>query len=186
MQRKFYNLHYLFLKKMKTNLLFALLLVALWLGCGQPQTEPVAAVAPTTVLLVRHAEKADDGTNDPELTAEGAARAARLANMLANAGVSRIYSTGYKRTRLTAGPLADERQLEIQEYDPRDQEFITRLVQEHPGERILIVGHSNTVPGMVNTLTGDSSFGNLDDSEYDKLFIVNVSGGKGEALVLSY
>lgn len=140
----------------------------------------------TTFILVRHAEKADDGTSDPGLTAGGQSRAQKLAAMLAPAGVDAVFSTPYQRTRATVAPLAEMARLEVQEYDPQDQDFASGLLGDHAGETLLIVGHSNTIPGMVNALTGTSTYGNLDDMEYDKLFIVHVSGGKGDAMVLSF
>lgn len=140
----------------------------------------------TTLILVRHAEKADDGTSDPGLTIIGQERAQRLASMLAPSGVDAVYSTPYQRTRFTGQPLAELMKLELKEYDPRDQDFIATLAKDHPGETVLIVGHSNTVPMMVNKLIGEQRYEQLDEKEYDKLFIVDVVFGNGKALILSF
>lgn len=140
----------------------------------------------TTVILVRHAEKADDGTSDPALTTIGQERAQRLAGMLAPSKVDAVYSTPYQRTRLTGHPLAKLMNLEMKEYDPRDQDFVATVVKDHPSQTILLVGHSNTVPMMVNNLIGEQRYEQLDEKEYDKLFIVEVASGKGKALVLSF
>jgi hypothetical protein len=41
------------------------------------------------------------------------------------------------------------------------------------------VGHSNTVDDIVNALTGEKSIpGDLQDSEYDNLFVVTYKGKK--------
>ena len=61
----------------------------------------------TQYFLVRHAEKGQDDPKDPSLTAFGEARAQLLADELSKAGITAIYSTGYKRTQQTAQPLAD-------------------------------------------------------------------------------
>lgn len=140
----------------------------------------------TTLILVRHAEKAEDGTSDPVLTPLGRARAQRLAAMLAPAGVSAVYSTPYKRTRLTAQPLAEQEEINLKNYDPRDSNFPSELIRQHPGETILVVGHSNTIPMMVNTLTGSTTYEQLEETEYDKLFVVSVVGDIGQAMLLSY
>ena len=174
---------------MMKNLVRSLLCLCLLLPACQPKENGAAAdvtAKVTTLILVRHAEKADDGTSDPGLTAAGQVRAGKLAAMLAPAGVDAVFSTPYQRTRATAAPLAEQTKLEIQEYDPKDPDFASRLLADHAGETLLIVGHSNTIPGLVNTLTGTSAFNNLDDMEYDKLFIVHVRAGKGDAVVLSF
>lgn len=139
----------------------------------------------TTIVMVRHAEKADDGTSDPALTPLGQARAQRLAAMLAPMEIDAVYSTPYQRTRLTGKPTADLKNLTVRDYAPHDAEFLPKLLNEHPGETVLVVGHSNTIPNLVNALTG-RTFEQLEESEYDKLFIVEVVKGEGRAMVLSY
>jgi len=143
-------------------------------GC-QTTNEPTAPGAPTdptTLFLVRHAEKASDGTTDPPLTEEGHARARALRDMLYAAGIDVIYSTEFKRTRLTAQPLADTLGIDIQSYPPFDSAWTSALPQRHAGEQILIVGHSNTTPALVNHLAG-SSYKQLGEMEYDKVFVVS-------------
>ncbi|PHN08072.1 phosphoglycerate mutase family protein [Flavilitoribacter nigricans] len=166
-----------------------LLLVALLVygcGTGKPQLSAEDLTGTTTIILVRHAEKADDGTSNPGLTPLGQARAQRLAAMLAPTGVNAVYSTPYQRTRLTGLPLAELETLQVTEYDPRDQNFPQQLLAEHVGETVLVVGHSNTIPMLVNALTGTTRYEQLDEMEYDKLFVVNVIGGAGRAMVFSY
>jgi broad specificity phosphatase PhoE len=140
----------------------------------------------TTIILVRHAEKADDGTSNPGLTPLGQARAQRLAAMLAPTGITAVYSTPYQRTRLTGQPTAELEGLRLKEYDPRDQGFTKDLLEKHAGETVLVVGHSNTIPMLVNTLTGTTNFQQLEEMEYDKLFVVSLTKGAGRAMVFSY
>ena len=56
------------------------------------------------MFLVRHAERADNSKDSP-LSASGTERAARLAAMLEDAGITAIYTTEYRRTKETAAPL---------------------------------------------------------------------------------
>lgn len=165
-----------------------LLLVLVLSSCGTSKHQSYNEVLrnTTTVILVRHAEKADDGTTDPSLTPLGRARAQKLAAMLAPTGVTAVYSTPYKRTRLTGQPLAELGKLDILEYAPHDREFLGKLLEKHAGETILVVGHSNTIPNLVNALTGSTNYEQLDEMEYDKLFVVSVINGAGRAMVLSY
>jgi phosphohistidine phosphatase SixA len=131
---------------------------------------------PVVVVLVRHAEKADDDPRDPGLTAEGRARAELLSVMLADAGLTSVWSSDYRRTRSTAGPLAARLGLEVGLYDPSEGEarrmLVERLVST-PG-RHLVVGHSNTIPGLVEALGGDAQ-GGIGDDEYDRLYLLTIA-----------
>ena len=87
----------------RRNLMGMAAAILLLAGCAH-----VMAPEPDrTIYLVRHAEKL--AGDDPSLTPEGAARAELLAETLGDAGIVRIYSTDYARTRGTAAPLAAAR-----------------------------------------------------------------------------
>ena len=131
----------------------------------------------SVVYLVRHAEKASAATDplDPPLSAIGTARAQALAELLADIDLVSIHSTGSRRTRLTAQPVADAQDLEVQTYDPFDRAMIANLVgmlQTTPGSH-LVVGHSNTTPEMVAELGGDPGSAIAED-EYDRLYVVTL------------
>ena len=144
------------------------------------------STALTTVIFVRHAEKADDGTRNPPLDIYGQHRAIRLAQMLHLSDLAGIYSTPFFRTQQTVEPLAKQMGLEIQEYPPLDVEALDQLVADQNGKTILIVGHSNTVPAMVNHLLGSEELSQLGEHEYDKVFVVHVFGDQAQLLQLSY
>lgn len=140
----------------------------------------------TTFILVRHAEKADDGTRDPALSEAGNARAQNLLKALNKTSINAIYSTNYKRTRQTVTPLATEKKLEILTYDGLKMEQIDQMLTDHAGGTILVVGHSNTVPAVANYLSGQT-YKNFDDSEYGNLIIVTLTEkGKGKVTWLTY
>lgn len=156
-----------------------LLLAALALAClGVPRL--VAQDAPTVVYLVRHAEKVDD-SRDPLLSAAGTARAAALAVMLKDAGITHVWSTDFHRTRNTATPTATALGLTVEIYNPgAPAEFVARL-KATPG-RHLVVGHSNTTPGLVKALGGDPQ-GEIVDTEYDRLYIVTLHSAVSSVLI---
>ena len=83
-------------------------------------------------------------------------------------------------------PIAAKLGVEIQTYDPSKQADLALLLKSWKGKTILVVGHSNTVPGLVNLLTGSSTYPNLGDNEYDKLFIVRLENGKSTHEQISY
>lgn len=141
----------------------------------------------TTFILVRHAEKSDDDPRDPSLSAEGEARAKKLAEVLADQSITAVYSTPFKRTKTTAEPIAAAKGLTVETYDFRSQTYLQQMLQKHQGGTILISGHSNTTPMVANTLIGKESFQTLDESEYGMIFIVTVSEiGKGTVTIVKY
>lgn len=129
----------------------------------------------TTFIFVRHAEKMADGSKDPELSDAGKKRAEALAVLLAQTKLDAIYSTKFKRTEMTAAPLAKVLSLSIQNYDGGKLEEIDAMLQKYAGGTVLVVGHSNTTPGIINYLTGRSDYKNFDDSDYGNLVIVSVT-----------
>lgn len=128
----------------------------------------------TTVIVVRHAEKAADGTKDPSLTPEGAARAQRYAAEFGASGLSAVYATPFKRTQETAAPVAAAAGLTVVATDPKDVPYLVELIEdEHRGGKVFVVGHSNTIGPIVQALGGEAP-DEVDDAEYDNVFIVTV------------
>lgn len=152
------------------------------LGCAS--TPPVAE-APTVVFLVRHAEKVDESA-DPELSEAGAERAADLAAALRDAGIERIHSSDYIRTRDTAAPVAAALGIEVELYDPRDLSSLIDLLTR-AGGRHLVVGHSNTTPAAVEQLGGEPGGAIVEGTEYDRLYVVTIGGdGAVSTVTLRY
>ena len=143
---------------------FALLLIMLSAVAAGSQE-----AAFRTYFIVRHAEKADDGTKDPPLTLEGIARAGELAAMLKDAGISGFFASEYQRTQLTVKPLADLAGAEVTVVDAKDYDALIEKCRAVNGN-VVIAGHSNTVPDIVKKLTGREF--EIGHDEYDNLFVV--------------
>lgn len=141
----------------------------------------------TTFILVRHAEKGKDDPRDPNLNAEGLKRAQALNTMLAQADIAALYSSPYKRTKGTVQPIADAKGLEISTYDPRSAAFLEEIMAKYKGKTIVISGHSNTTPNVVNALIGENKFKQLSEDTYGNIYVVSVTEiGKGTVTLLSY
>lgn len=131
---------------------------------------------PVVVYLVRHAEKAEDGTDDPPLSLAGQIRVRVLRQLLSDAGLTHVYTTDWKRTRDTARPFAEALGVEPTIYDPRQLELLAATIRDTPGTHF-VAGHSNTTPMLVAAL-GGSPFGPIDELEYDRLYIVVINPGQ--------
>jgi broad specificity phosphatase PhoE len=162
---------------MRHRLAFALALsialtAGLHAGGGDPPPGPVA-------FLVRHAEKDLAGGADPGLTAEGAARAQRLADLLAGEGIARVLVTDTRRARDTGGPLATRQGLQVELYDPRALAELAAALKKR-GETVLVVGHSNTTDVLARLLGGEPGPPIDEATEFDRLYRVDLGSGATE------
>ena len=141
------------------------------LGTAQAQTGKA-----TTVIVVRHAEKAAQPANDPPLTAEGEARAIALWQARKDANVTAVITTQLARTRMTAAPTVANRGITPDVVNTGNATHIADVaaaVKRHMGQTVLVVGHSNTVPAIVAAL-GATEPAAICDPEYDNLYVVTI------------
>jgi broad specificity phosphatase PhoE len=148
------------------------------------------AAAQHTVILVRHAERADGGAGtpggrtgsmtgapaDPLLSAAGEARATRLAAMLLDAGIKGIFTSEFRRTQDTARPLAAKLGLQIQVVTAKDATGLAAKIKAaHARDTVLIVGHSNTVPELIKVFGGPEV--KIADDDYTGIYVLTPSTG---------
>ena len=137
-------------------------------GCESPVT---------TVILVRHAEKASTPPGDPPLTAAGLARATALVGAVQRARISAIYTTQFQRTQQTAEPLAGELGVATTVFtrgsDPRPhaEHVAEDILARHKGQAVVVVDHSDSVPLIIQAL-GVASPPAIAEAEFDHLFVV--------------
>ena len=125
----------------------------------------------TTYYLVRHAEKACDDCNTCGLSAEGKSRAETLANYLSNKGIDTIFSSQCLRARNTAQPLANQLNKTVTVYQTNQlTAFINTLKSFSNSRQILVVGHSNQIPVMIDSLAHKQV--TIADDDYDNLYII--------------
>jgi len=148
--------------------------------------------ATTTVIFVRHAEKAVLPADDPGLTEAGKQRATELARQLVDAdvvaGIDAIYSTSYRRTEETVQPVATALNLPITSYDAGNTETVMdEIVRAHKGKIVLVVGHSNTVPAMIGNMGASKKVPQISENEYDNIYVVSIPWfGKTKTIRLRY
>ena len=128
------------------HLLAGMLLLAA--GCVAVREE----AQPTQVYVMRHLQ-AGSG-QDPGLSEDGARQARLLAGWFSGRAAPRaIYTSGFRRARETAAPLAARFGLTPKLYDPANTEALVASIAAEAGS-VLVVGHSNTVPDIVERLGG--------------------------------
>ena len=150
-----------------------------------------AAPGVTTVILVRHAE-AEPAGRDPGLTDSGSARAEALSDALRDTAPDRLYASQFRRTQATLAPLAAARGLEVQvdAVDRQDlpgwaREFANKLLRDHAGGTVVVAGHSNTVPMVIEAL-GVDRVPEIPHWQHDNLFVVQVDAAGAGLLHLHY
>jgi broad specificity phosphatase PhoE len=142
----------------------------------------------TTVVLVRHAEKAAP-TGDPGLTAAGEARALALAEAVRQFHLDGVVVTQYRRTQATAAPADAARGL-VPVVVPTaitlaaHADSVAAAIRRFPPRSaVLVVGHSNTLGPIIAAL-GGPAVGDLCDAEYATIFVLTLADAGGPARLL--
>jgi broad specificity phosphatase PhoE len=166
------------------KIFFALLGAVASLVCAAAQAQP------SLVIVVRHAERAPEPKDDPGLSAEGAQRAQALADHLADAKISSIITTELRRTKETALPTARKFGIEPQVVATRRDEVPAHIREVVAAVRalagvVLVVGHSNTVAGIVAGLS-DARPLQLCDTSFSNIFVVDPQPAGGAMLQFKY
>jgi len=139
--------------------------------------------------LIRHAEKDTVNKVDPLLTQAGLARSAKVADIMMGTRVDVIYSTMTMRTLFTVDSLADIKMMQSRPYDNKAlKDLLVKVKESSNDNRIFIVGHSNTIPAIANSIAGNDVFKNtFDESDYGNFVIVVVKkSGEVDILKLRY
>lgn len=176
------------MKSVKIIFIFFLILAPL--GCKDDKntsekiyTEPTIS----TFYFIRHAEK--DRSNpenvDPELNQKGLGRAMHWAEILNDVALGAIYTTDYERTAMTAAPTSVKQDITVQYYDPETIN-IEQFKADNLNKKVLVVGHSNSTPEMVNKIIGQDKYYDMDDHDNGSLFIVQIINGKASDMRLSF
>jgi phosphohistidine phosphatase SixA len=135
------------------------------------------ARATTVVVVVRHAEIDAVTDADPGLSVDGRERAAKLAKMLSQArpvrGIDAIFTSEFRRTQQTATPLSETLALPLNVVPAATWSSLPRkITREHRGEYVLVAGSNNTLPALIESLSGETVA--IREDEFDAMFVVFV------------
>ena len=129
-------------------------------------------------FLVRHAEKdrSKAENNNPKLNQKGKERSLKWAEVFKNIELDKIYSTNYYRTIETVTPISKKLNLDITLYSPSKINY-KNFISKNIGNKVLVVGHSNTIPGFVNGLINEKVYDQINDLNNSNLYIVTICNG---------
>jgi broad specificity phosphatase PhoE len=150
---------------------------------ADPPAVPRAEAGATTVIVVRHAEKNPHPPGgDAGLDTRGLLRARELARVTRDSGITAVYASQFGRARLTAEPLARALGDSVRTYDANRNDLLAeRIRREHAGSTVLVVGHGDSVPELIEALTGQRVAGEAVD--YDRMFVVTLGSRGGFTLL---
>ena len=137
------------------------------------------------MLIVRHGERDDTAScpptpTNPPLSTAGQQRAGVLAHVGEDAGLQAIYASEFCRTQQTVEPLANQQNLAvsvINQHAPDGSanvdDLINHVKNNNTGQRILIAGHTNTIPLIIEKL-GGAPINPIAGTEFDNLYVVTI------------
>jgi len=129
------------------------------------------------IYLIRHAEKdrSDIKNRNPELNDIGKKRALKWVQVFKNIELDKIYSTNYNRTIQTVTPISKGNNIDISIYSPSKINY-KNFISNNIGSKVLVVGHSNTIPFFVNGLINKEFYQQIDDLNNSNLYVVTICG----------
>jgi phosphohistidine phosphatase SixA len=162
----------------------ALLAICLLLSAAPLLADPHPV---TTVILVRHAEKASQ-EDASGLTAAGTERAKELARVLTAVKLDAIYVTQFRRVQDTAAPIAAATGLTTIVRNTGATyaaDLAKEILKDHRGQTVLVVGHSNTTIAMMKALGVEMA--KMEESEFDNFYVLtDVEGAAPKVVALRY
>lgn len=162
---------------------YFLMIVCLCTGTMQADAQQPAHGV-TTIIVMRHAEKEPGKDPDPELSAEGKKRAEQLSVLFKDMPVTRLLATPFKRTQHTLANLSSDKGVMIESYEPSKIPDLVTNLKQLSGQTIIIAGHANTAPDLVNQLLNEKKYNQLNENEFGKIWILTLDSGKVLSCVL--
>ncbi len=145
------------------------------------------AAAPTSsaqeaVYVIRHAEKELSG-DDPSITEAGKLRAAAWADMLQHAALDVVFTSDAKRTQQTGAIIASKLGLPTNSVHRSDTTgLIDTLGFDHEQDTVLVVGHAETIPSILEGL-GTFEDVDVDQDDFANLFVLLNPGADEPKLI---
>lgn len=141
-------------------------------------TQVVDSGKPTEIFFLRHADKTSEEEENPHLSELGIYRSKRWQQFFQHINFDQVYTTDYYRNTETASLVLGDEEKKFRLYNPLSFDILKHL-KKIQGKKVLIIGHSNTIPDMVNRLVGYSQYEPMSHKNYNFIYQVYI-GAKGE------
>lgn len=183
-------------KTQSVTMVILVLVVAVFAANAASAAEGICASGEieTTVLVVRHAEKTCRRCD--ELSEEGLHRARSLPVAVGKITdrLTAVYHSDTKRTRQTVAHLDPKPHIEYVR-NSTEGELVAGIFEDRCGQDVLVAGHSNTVPKILELLgvppgqidigawfpaTRPDGVREIDHEDHDDLFVVKRCGPCGK------
>ncbi len=127
----------------------------------------------TVILLARHGEREEGRTS---LSQMGRMQAARMANILGEAGIKTFYWADNAGMQ-TGFHAASANEAELLNYNAQDLgAFINTILKNDSGKRIAVMGDIISVPEVMNRLLKGGPFKTLGIEDHNSLYILIMKG----------
>src|SRR6185436_3220830 len=87
-----------------------------------------------------------------------------------------FYSTNYNRTLQTIQPIATSNNKDVTIYDPANFS-LQDVIADHKGTNVFIVGHSNTIPELINAYLGAEIYPDMAETDFGNLYKISIVDG---------
>ena len=127
-----------------------------------------------TVYIVRHAEKMSPWSdNNPPLSPAGYQRADALAERFKTTELDKVIVSTYRRTQETAAPTAEAQGLSPIIIPANEiEEIVAEIQQSSTTRAVLVVGHSNTVPSIIEALHPNANVQEIAEDVFNQFHVV--------------
>jgi 2,3-bisphosphoglycerate-dependent phosphoglycerate mutase len=171
---------------MNCHTIFKWVLISAFMFCTSVKAQN------NTYILLRHAEKdtllpGSTAMNaNPPLSKKGHKRAKKLVRILKDYSIDSIFSTDFLRTTATVAPLSKKLHVSVIKYSHKTLPLFANQLLHTQNKTMVIVGHSNSTPALVNLLIKQEKYQALDESIFSKIFIVRIVDGNSTVEVIDY
>lgn len=143
-----------------------------WSGegvCAQPSS------GPTTVILIRHAERTSFLASDAPLSGKGLHRADGLAYLLDQYHPTALFSSNRIRTQQTLRPLAERLHEPVNIWDYRQSEGLGNyLKSSYPGKCVIVCWHHDHMEELARALGVQGKLPDWSLFTFNKIWIVTL------------